>query len=119
MRELKGSMKLKAAMKDIEKVLAKYDVGGPVVLCDGEGMSEFRFFFDTPTWSNMRFLPSKSGGMAVHTKLYNKSQKERTAKTVNLLYGVENALLKNLQLMNLIKTEWARHIEVEVLKEEP
>lgn len=100
---------LKAAVKDIEKVMRQHDIGGAVVLCNGQGHSEYRLFFDTPTWSMLRFLPK--GG--IHIKAYAKSRKEETNATINMVVHGLDMCGMVFMLMDKIKKTIGKHFEIE------
>lgn len=108
------SNELKKAMTEIEEVMRKYDIGGFVSLQDGLGNGEFKMFVDTPTWSMIRFLPKKnpSDGLAVHLKLYSKTKKIETERTVNMLFNAQDVLGMMFLCIDEIKAKIQTQIEV-------
>jgi hypothetical protein len=104
------SPKLKAAMKDIEKLLARYDIGASVCLMDGIGNSEFRLFIDTPSWSTIRFIKDKKG---IHFKGYMESMPDETSKTVNMICC--SSMVVGRMALNLmdIETTMRRQLDIE------
>ena len=106
------SPELQKAMKEIELVLQKYDVGGFVSLQDGLGNGEFRMFVDTPTWSMIRFLKDKGDGYRVHLKMYAKSKNEQLNRTINMLYNGQGVLGNMFTFIDEMKKQIAPHLEV-------
>jgi hypothetical protein len=103
--------KLRACKHEIAGILKKYNVLANIILADGEGIGEFGMFIgeDTADWSTIRFLK----GNRVHLKLYAKSDKENTNKTVNALYHFKDILgmlfMQNEEMIKMIE----KHFEIE------
>ena len=104
------SPKLRAAMHEIADVLKKHDVGGVMILGDGEGHSEYRLFIDTPSWSTLRFIKDGSG---VHFQAYAKSKPVETSRTVNLIWGLLDVVGSKFMVLDKIKTMANQHLNVE------
>jgi len=107
----KYSPKLKDIVKEIEIIFRKHDVGGLVILNDGEGFGEYRLFIEEPTWSMVRLFPDKK---AVHLKAYAKSKPKETNMTVNMIYNQLDVLGTLFLMLNQIKQSVDRHMKVEV-----
>ena len=104
---------LQKAMKEIEDVLGKYDIGGFISLQDGIGNGEFGVFVDKPSWSMIRFLPDgKDGAKRVHLKLYSKTKKVELERTINMLYNGQNVLGHMYLVIDNMKAAIAPHLEV-------
>lgn len=105
---------LKKAMKEIDKIIEKYNINAIVLLADGKENGEFKYYHDTPKWSMLTFDKGENGQINVHMKLHMKSNKKNTKKTVNSLYVlqgmIENSFIVNKQLCNFIKD----HVEVTI-----
>jgi hypothetical protein len=74
--------KLRQAIDEIKEILKKYDCAGVVTLHDGEGLSEYGLFIDTPTWSKV-----KMDGRRVNIGIHMKSDKANSEKTINMLFA--------------------------------
>ena len=102
------SPKLKKAMKEIREILKREDIGGLVILNDGEGHGEYALFLEEPTWSNIRFLP---GGSGVRTKLHMKSKPKETAMTVNMICNQLALVAKMVQFLSKIADQFSEYVE--------
>lgn len=105
--------KLRSVMHEIETVLKKHDVGGFVILSNGEGNSEYRLFIDTPSWSTIRFIKDKEG---VHFEGHAKSKPVETNKTVNMLWHLRDVTGQNFLVLDQIKDRIKNHMNVEETK---
>lgn len=83
------SMRLKAAMKAIESVYKKYDLGGVATVSEGLGEVNYKMFIDTPSFSTIDFVKDDS---AVHIKMHLKSDRENVERTVNMLVNTKNVI---------------------------
>ena len=107
---------MRACKHEVAAVLKKYNVAGHVILVDGEGMGEFGQYIDNETndWSVIRFIKD---GNAVHLKLYAKSNKENTNKTVNALFSLKDILAMLFQQTDAMINMIIKHFNVEVTGE--
>lgn len=78
--------KLREAMKDVEAVLKKHDVGGFVSL-NSKTHGEFKLFVDTPSWSKVRWVKE---GEVMHLKIHMKTTPEESEATVAMLYSIRD-----------------------------
>jgi hypothetical protein len=101
---------LKAALKEVERVYAKYDLGGVVVLADGKGFSEYKLIMENPrpTWSMISF---KRG--AVHVKGYMRSKPDETAATVNMVAVSMDTLAFVFQILDNIMGRLKEVMQIE------
>jgi hypothetical protein len=76
--------KLRTAMKEIEEILKKYDIGATITL-QSEKHAEFKMFVET-SWSLARFIRD---GDAFHIKLYN-SRQPQLDWTAGMIYSMRD-----------------------------
>ena len=100
---------LREAMKDIEAVMRKHDIGGFVTL-QNKTHAEFRFFVDIPTWSNVRWLKDEKG---FHLKLHAKSDKQNTDATVGMLYSIKDLCALAFGQMDKVSNQIEQQVKVE------
>ncbi len=105
--------KLRSVMHELQGVLNKHDVGGLIILTNGEGNSEFRLFIDTPSWSTIRFIKDGEG---IHFKGHSKSKPVETNKTVNMVWHLLDMLGENFLRVDKIKKMIQSHFEIEETK---
>ena len=55
------SENLQRAMLQIQKIMEKNDIGGAVILADGQGESEYRLHITEPSWSTLSWSKCKQG----------------------------------------------------------
>lgn len=104
------SPKLKTAMKEIREVIKKHDIGGVIILNDGEGHGEYGLFLEDPTWSTIRFM---AGGRGVHMKAHMKSKALETARTVNMICNQLSLVINTYGILDKIKTMLTKNMDIE------
>jgi hypothetical protein len=105
------SPKLREAMGEIEEIMKHYDIGGFVILNDRDH-AEFKYFIDSPTWSNVRRVKD---GEALHLKLHVKSDKAKTESTISMLYSVRDLCGLGFLQMDKLANQIEHHVNVEHL----
>ena len=80
--------RLKACVKEIDRVIERFNCAGVVVLANGRGHSEYKLYYHQPAWAMLR--PLKSG--AYHIKAYMKTKPLETDMTVNALVLIHRTL---------------------------
>ena len=100
--------KLKAAMREIEGVLKRYDVGGLVNLAS-KTHGEFKLIL--PSWSLFRWLDK--GEKAGHMKLYGKSRPEQTEQTLHLLLSCRDVCGMVFVKLDDIHRQLSGHAKIE------
>lgn len=105
---------LKKAMKEIDKIIEKYNINAIVLLADGKENGEYKIYHDTPKWSMISFNQKENDKIEAHIKLHMKSNNENTRRTVNSIYCLhgmlKNTLMMNEQLCKLIES----HAEITI-----
>lgn len=88
-----SNIKLRACLKELEKILAKYDAGGFIAIADSEG-GEFKYV--NPEWSVLKI--SKDGKVGIDTKRgwfkHRSKTHELSERTVHLLQVIEDGCSK-------------------------
>ena len=102
------SPKLKRAMKEIREIMTREDIGGLVVLNDGEGHGEYGLFLEDPSWSNIKFL---SDGSGVRTKFHMKSKPKETAMTANMICNQLELVVAIYCMLDKIRSTFAKYVE--------
>lgn len=100
--------KLRDAMREIEGVLKKYDIGGFVTL-QSRSHAEFKFLIETPSWSNVRYVKE---GAAIHLKIHNKSKPKETEATVGMLYSIRDLCAMGFQQMDVLANRIEQQVKV-------
>lgn len=101
--------KLRVVIKEIENTLRKHDIGGFVALDSGTH-GEFKFFIETPSWSNARFIQD---GKAMHIKLHAKSDHKKTEMTVGMLMNIRDMAAVAFKGADSIIEQIKNHIEID------
>lgn len=96
-------------MFEISEVMKRHDIGGFVVLQD-QSHTEFKYFIDTPSWSNVRWVKD---GEAMHLKIYAKSDKENTESTVGMLYSIRDLCAAGFMQMDRLANQIEQSVKVE------
>jgi hypothetical protein len=98
--------KLKAAMREIEKILVKYDCGGFVNLAS-KTHGEFKLI--QPSWSLYRDVGNKKA----HMKLYTKSLLQQTEETLHFLLSTRDTCGMMFMKLDYVYKQLASHAEIE------
>lgn len=86
------SKKLKAAMKQIDAIIEKHDISACVILADGKACGEFKMYYNTPSWSLVKFKQQPDGGSMVTFEEKFKEKQEQCDMTVNSLVNISNMI---------------------------
>lgn len=115
----KFSPKLKAAMKEIENIMVKNDIGGICVLSDKDEHNEYRIQITQPSWSMLRDLKDKDGNhTGIHIKAHMKSNKEETLATVNMVSAIRDLSASVFKMTDDIFKRLGDVMEIEVTNSE-
>lgn len=99
---------LRQAMLEIEQVLKKHDIGGFVAL-SSKTHAEFKMAYNSPTWSNVRFVDD---GEVVHLKFHIESDKENTNSTVAMLCNLRDLCVLGFGETDEIIKHIEKHVEI-------
>lgn len=94
---------LRVAMKEVESILNKYDIGGFVSL-ESRSHSEFKLFIE-PSWSLARFIKKDGEIKGVHFKIRAKTNLEDTNATAGLLMAVRDQCAMVFMQMDKLKKQ--------------
>lgn len=89
--EKQYSPKLRDAMKDIEAIYEKYDIGGFTTL-EGKGHAEFKLFLE-PSWSVASFIDTPHGqGVRIRAKKDSLEDLEKLEHTVGMIMSMKKLM---------------------------
>lgn len=103
------SPRLKAAMKEVENVCKKHNVGGTIILADGYRFSEYRLGIDIPSWSTARFLRE---GKVIHTQIYMKTKPEESNRTTNMVIHLRDVTGQMFLMLDKLVKQYGQSVEI-------
>ena len=105
------NIRLRACLKEIEKLMSKYDAGGYIILADSVG-GEFKYI--NPKWS---VLKTGTGNVQIDTKSgwfkHRLKTQELSDRTVHLLQVIQDASAKGYRFSNSTLDQIKKHFEIE------
>ncbi len=107
MDELTYDPKLRVAMKEIDDVLAKHDIGALVAL-QSRSHTEFKMAIE-PTWSLVRYIRK---GEAVHIKLHH-SKQPQLDQTTAMIFNFRDMAALFFSQMDFIAKKVEQHAKVD------
>ncbi len=116
----KSDIDLQSAAEEIKAIVRKYDIAASVILCSGNGHSEYVVDV-VPTWSCLT-LEEKPQGIAIRMKAQVKTapaetrhrERVKLQRTSNMLVLMRETLMGQFSIFDRMVDVLKQHVNIEV-----